>query len=578
MIEAKPRQEKERGHAWYEEGRTTPALPYILLGLGLLGVGIAAWSPIPAGVWHDDGVYMLVGKAISGGQGFVYDGVAGAPPAAKFPPLYPLILAVLWKLFGGIGPVTLAATMLNIGFLAGAGAMFAYALQRATGLSMPMSLAAAALGFASTDLIRTALVPLSEATFMLLTSAALLTWTSVRPAGTLPGSPLDSAVNADTAPSYRLGACVALGVLLVALVLVRTAGVALVLAVMLAVLMDRSGRVGLLTRVGLACGLTLPAMFATWSWGRWADQASSTIPEGARDLLGPYGSWLADQALSSPATFVRALPGQIEGLLTRAAGIFVPGLEGPALWLVVVLVAPLALLGIWEMLRRFPPLGWFTLAYMAMLILWPYLDRRLVAPWHPTLVASVALGGATLIARASNERVEKVVIAAALIWVTAFSTMTAFRIADGWATGPYRLRAERLAASVEALSRTAPPEAVVGAPEFWAAVHLHGGWTVAPSARFDPRNIDPDAPLWGTPEEQIELWTTMGIDHLLLEQGGQLHGATLDQLEAECPGTVFLLAQMAGSAVVRLDWSSDCGRSPPPDQDAGTAVEPLLQR
>ena len=38
------------------------ALPYVLLGLGLFGVGLAAWRPIPAGVWHDDGVYMLVGK------------------------------------------------------------------------------------------------------------------------------------------------------------------------------------------------------------------------------------------------------------------------------------------------------------------------------------------------------------------------------------------------------------------------------------------------------------------------------------------------------------------------------------
>jgi hypothetical protein len=561
-MTAEPLPEGARGHSWYQEGHPTPAWPYILLGLGLLGVGIAAWRPIPVGVWHDDGVYMLVGKAIAAGHGFVYDGVAGTPPAAKFPPLYPIMLAVLWKLFGGIGPVTFAATMLNIGLLAGAGAMFAKALHRATGLSLRMSIAAAALGFASTDLIRTALVLLSEATFMLLTSAALLTWTYIRPGGETQTAPSKSDGSVATTPPYPLGLCAGLAALLVALVLVRTAGVVLVLAVMLAVLIDRSGRVPLSTRVGLAGALTLPAMLATWAWGRWADEASEAIPEGARDLLGPYGSWLADQALSSPATFAGALPGQVAGLLTRAAGIFVPGLEGGALWLVVVLAAPLALLGIWEMLRRFPPLGWFTLGYMAMLILWPYLDRRLVAPWHPALVASVALGASTLIARVSNDRIEKAVITAAAIWVTAFTTMTAFRIADGWTTAPYRLRAERLAASVEALSRTVPPDAVVGAPEFWAALHLHGGWTVAPSVRFDPRSVDPEAPMWGTPEEQIELWTTTGIDHLLLEQAGQLHGATLDQLEAACPGTVFVLAQMAGSAVVRLDWSSDCGRDP----------------
>ena len=93
----------------------SPSWPYILLGIGLFGVGIAAWQPIPAGVWHDDGVYMLVGKALGSGQGLVYDGVVGTPPAAKFPPLYPGLLAILWALFGTIGTVTMAATFLNIG-------------------------------------------------------------------------------------------------------------------------------------------------------------------------------------------------------------------------------------------------------------------------------------------------------------------------------------------------------------------------------------------------------------------------------------------------------------------------------
>ena len=78
--------------------------PWLLLGLGLLGVGFAAWRPVPAGVWHDDGVYMLVGKALAQGHGLVYDGVAGSPPAAKFPPAYPARLALLWATRGRIGP------------------------------------------------------------------------------------------------------------------------------------------------------------------------------------------------------------------------------------------------------------------------------------------------------------------------------------------------------------------------------------------------------------------------------------------------------------------------------------------
>lgn len=523
----------------------SPSWPYVLLGLALVSIGIAAWRPIPAGVWHDDGVYMLVGKALAEGHGFSYAGVVGAPPAAKFPPGYPLLLGALWTVFGSIGAVTLAATFLNLGFLAIAGGLFAWTLRATTGLSLRMSLAAAGLGFVSTDLLRTALVPLSESMFMLLAMAALALWPRV--VG-------DSTVRAGSdpdAPVVSGGSSVLLALVLLAAVMTRSAAIALVIAFLMGLVARRGVRIAL--------AITAPSFLAAWWWGRWSAEASARIPEGARDLLGPYGSWLADQTLSAPATFLGALPGHALGLATRAASIILPGLTGSPLLIAAALLALPAALGVWRLIQRFPPLGWFTVGYLAMLLLWPYLDRRLLAPWHPALVAAIAVGGREIFARTSSSRVRNGVMGAAAIWVVAFSSVTAFRIADGWPTAPYRLRAERLATAVEALTTTAPPTAVVGAPEFWAALHLHGGWTVAPSVRFDPRSVDPEAPMWGTPDEQIALWRASGIDHLLLEQAGRLHGAALDQVEAACPGAVVVLARMESAMVVRLDWEDGCG-------------------
>ena len=40
------------------------------------------------------------------------------------------------------------------------------------------------------------------------------------------------------------------------------------------------------------------------------------------------------------------------------------------------------------------------------------------------------------------------------------------------------------------------------------------------------------------------MWRAAGLNHLILEQGGQIHGAALDALEAECPGAVNILARM----------------------------------
>jgi len=502
---------------------------------------VAAWRPIPAGVWHDDGVYMLVGQALAGGHGLVYEGVAGTPPAAKFPPMYPGLLAVLWGIFGTIGAVTLVATLLNIAFLATAGALFAKALHASTALSLRMSLAAAGLGFASTDVVRTALVPLSEPFFLLLMMATLALWPTV------------STARAD-GPDRRSLAIIAL--LLVVAVATRTAGVALVLAFSLALATHRGLKVALLT--------TLPALATTWVWGRWSAARSAEILEGARDLLGGYGSWLMDQTLAAPGTFLAGLPSHAVGVLERAALIFLPGLYGWTLLIAAVPAGMIAIFGIRHMFTRFPPLAWLTLGYLAMLLLWPYLDRRLLTPLHPAIVASVALGASELADRVRWKAVRFTIIAAAVAWVATYSSVTAFRIADGWPTAPYRLRAERLATAVESLGRTVPDQAIVGAPEFWAALHLHGGWTVSPSVRFDPRSVDPEAPMWGTPDEQIALWRASGIDHLLLEQAGELHGAALDQLEASCPGMVHVLATMPRMMVVRIDWNAECGE-PAPD-------------
>jgi len=151
--------------------------------------------------------------------------------------------------------------------------------------------------------------------------------------------------------------------------------------------------------------------------------------------------------------------------------------------------------------------------------------------------------------------------AIAFAWVAAYAAVTASRAGRGWAAAGYQLRAGRLAAAVEVLKTTAPADAVVGAPEFWAALHLHGGWASAPSARFTPRSEDEASPVWGTPLQQIAMWREVGVDHLLLEQGGQIHGDALNMLEQRCPGTVRILARMPPQMLVRLDWDEACAAS-----------------
>lgn len=507
------------------------AWPFIVLGLALFAVGVTAWRPVPAGIWHDDGVYMLVAKALAEGQGLVYGGVVDNPPAAKFPPLYPMLLAGLWWVFGAIGPVTLSAALLNLAFLATAGALFGRALATSTDLDLRASLAVAGLAFASSDVLRPSLIPLSESLFLVLLAGALALWPKLR----------------EERPGKALPIC---ATLLLALVATRTAGLAMVLAMVLALVLRRS-----FSAAAVVGGPAL-AFAAGWSW--WTGRASAMIPDGARDLLGPYTGWIVEQTLSAPGTFLASLPRHALGIVERAVAMTFPGVTGPVIWVLAVGVAPLVVLGLYRLIQRFPPLGWFGLVYLAVLLVWPYLDRRLLVPWHPVMLSALALGALEVARHVREERPRRMLVGLAVVWIVAYTSVTAGRIAEGWPTEAYRLRSDRLAAAVEALARTAPDDAVIGAPEYWAALHLHGGWSVAPSVRFDPRRTDPEEPMWGTPEEQIALWRALGIDHLLLEQNGTLHEAALDRIEEACPGSVVVLARMTSAMVVRLDWDSTC--------------------
>lgn len=525
-------------------------LPLAVLAVGLLVVGGAAWEPLPAGVWHDDGVYAVVGKALADGEGLRYAGVPGTPPAVKYPPAYPALLALLWSAFGSLGAVTLAAQLLNLGFLAGAGVLLAHAVHRA-GVMGPWGAAlAAGLAFASADVWRTALVPLSEPLFILLTAAAVAAW----PGATRPGG-------------ARWRGWIAL--LLTAAVLTRSAGMALVVGFAAALAVGGRWRA--------AVAAAAPAMLTAGAWGVWAGRRAGEIPMGLRDILGPYGGWLGRQILDAPAAFLGGLPLHAQAVAARTLNLLLPGVTGGWLWVAALPLAALAGVGVVVLARRLPVVAWVAGAYVAMLLVWPFVDRRLVAPLHPLLVVLVAVGaraswraarsgvppgrGALERGGGPRRRAGWVGAVLALAWAAAHLGVTAVRVHDGWAGAPYRLRAERLAAAVEALERTAPAGAVVGAPEFWAALHLHGGWSSAPSARFTLRDEGPDALPWGSPEEQAALWWSVGMDHLLLEQGGQIHGDALNLVEERCPGAVGILARFPPQMLVRLEWGGDCARA-----------------
>jgi 4-amino-4-deoxy-L-arabinose transferase-like glycosyltransferase len=58
----------------------------------------AVWATPAAGLVHDDGIYIATAKAMANGDGYILPSLPGSPPQTKFPPLFPLLLSLAWRL------------------------------------------------------------------------------------------------------------------------------------------------------------------------------------------------------------------------------------------------------------------------------------------------------------------------------------------------------------------------------------------------------------------------------------------------------------------------------------------------
>lgn len=540
------------------EERSAPGAGWLFGAVGaiLFLAGLLVWSPFPAGVWHDDGVYVLLGRALAEGEGLRYVGVSGAPPAPKFPPLYPLTVAGLWGFLSEVGRVATAAGLLNLAFLAGAGALFARLLHRHLGASPRWALGLTLVAWLPLTLWRTALVSFSEPLFLLLFVIGL-----------------SAAFRVEARPGDRWA--VGLFVLAtLAAVYVRTVGVVLAVAV--------AGTLLIRGRRTAAGGVVAGVGAGVVPWAVWSTRAGREIVPPLRDVLGPYSAWLWRQIRTAPGEYLEALHGSAVDLVHRSASVLLPappaleGLFDQLRWWALLAFVPALILGTDRLWKRSPTPTLVLVAYLAVVWLWPFRDDRLLAPVAPLLVLTVLEGfrwageGAGL-SDAREEKAHGDAVRSAprrlasgwrglgALWLALFVGVSAWGMAAGWPGAGYEVRSRALARAVRAVDDDAPSGAVIGAPELWAGLHLYTGRTVVPSARFLP--VRPDGPSWGTPEEQFRLWAETGVDHVVMEHGGRVHGDAVERLTSICgEEAARTVTSWRGGSLVRLAWSPGCRR------------------
>lgn len=510
-----------------------------LLAAGALLVGLLVWTPLPPGLWHDDGVYLMLGRSLARGGGLRYLGVPGDPPAPKFPPVYPAVAALGWWIGRDALGAASVASILNVLFTAGAVALLGAYAARALRLPLVIALGAAGLAALSVDLWRPALVALSEPLYLLVMVATL--WAAAR-------------AEREDAPTRDVAA---LAALLLLLLHVRTAGVALFAAAVGGLALRRRWRAAGLVGAVVVVGM-LP-------WAVWSARAGAALPGPLLDILGPYGPWLESQVRSAPDVYAASLPRAGAAMARRLSLMLVPGAWAPLWWATGALVSVAALAGTGLLGRRSPTAALALPFTLGLVWLWPFQDERMVLPALPVLLLALACSADALrrLACAAEPGVRarsvRVALAALALWAVAFGGSSAVRLSRGAASAPYPNRARQLVDAMNELHERVPPGSVVGAPELWATLSLVADVRVAPSALFHPISPTGD-PVWGSPRSQMELWAATGVDYLVLEAGGHVTSPTLDLVDAACPGSVRLLESRAGASLVRLGWDEPCRR------------------
>lgn len=511
-------------------------LPVAVALLALLA-GIMAWRPAPVGIWHDDGVYALLARALAGGHGYHLVGVPGAPPSARFPPLYPALLAPLWWMAPSVNAFTRLAVGLNLLLLAGAAGGFAAYLRSRLGLRAELAALAGVAGWLHLQLWYTAFVTLSEPLFMLLLVLVLAELARIEQLPR-PDRPLRL-----LAQFRELGPLI---VLLLLLVHTRSAGVPFAIGAIAALAIRRGIVSAGIVAVGTALGM-LP-------WLIWAQHATRAVPVPLRDMLGGYSGWVMARFGEGLGAWLPLALRHLAAALTRAV---FPGSPAPLLPFLTPLALAAIIAGAWLLGRRSPGAALGLVAYLGAVVLWPFRDLRLVAPAVPLVLLGVVLAGTNLVRVARGRPLAHAgALAVAAVWICAYAIGAGSRLLDPASTRMQAVRTQQLEAAVSAVTAVTESAGVIGAPELWPAIPLHTGRLGAPSAPFRPGR--PDQPAWGRPEDQYRIWAAAGIEYVLTEEGRLVHGEALDRLDTACPGALAVVSMWQDQALVHLGWDANC--------------------
>ena len=421
--------------------------------VALFVFALALWAQTDAlvGVFYDDGIYVTLAKALAEGEGYRSIHLPGAPAAVHYPPLYPAVLALLWRAWPDF-PANVVLFQLFDALVLGAAAWVIAVHSRRSRLPVSVSVPALVLGFSAFPLLTIVGVRFSEPVFLLLLAGALLA--------------------ADAERVNARGAGVA-GLLAGLATLTRSVGLAAVFGIPVALWL-RGAKKSALTAFLVSTFVVLP-------WVVWLSIHGGDIDPRIAANYGTYGQFAGQAGLS----------GVLSGLDLRALAplgrLLLPTLPWVLTAALTVLLGLTLVVGGVTLARRVPALVASLLPYFAIVTLWPYTPDRFV--W--VLLPWVGLLGAAAAVRAWQWGwpARSILLVLAVVLVIGFGRREVRSLGDRG----FALTAERTSAPFRLLTtaiRTGTPEGAVVASDGEALVYLYTDRRTVPLELYRLRGRD----------------------------------------------------------------------------------------
>lgn len=465
----------------------------------------------PVGVFYDDAIYLLTAKALAEGHGLVYTFLPGNPPAIHYPPLWPAILAAVWKIAPPFPENIAWFKLINPVFVAVAAAGTVVVGRRLFGLPWWLAFGVAVVSTAAAPVLVLTNVLLSEPLFLALLFPTIL-------------------AHERFARERSVRWAIIAAALAALIVLGRTIAGVVVVATVMVLLLDRRWRD--VAVYSLVVGvLLLPWQMLVWD-------AAPGFPDELRGSYGPYLEWVMDGYREGGWPFLRdVFMKNIESGWIMSGFFMSPLIRGVAREALTGGTLALFLAGLvilWS--RRGLRITALAVAgYVGVVLSWPFQVERFIWALWPLLVLIVAGASYDLVRGLRAEGRPRAAVAMLVLAVALATGNVIYNVrglSRGWTSSASRDMSDRSLILVRYVNADERLHGKVIATEVAPMVALYTGQTVVPVEMLTTReHIEPK-----TPAENVE--TIQRIDrafapdaYVLLPQGAHIRAllaATLD--------------------------------------------------